>query len=322
MKCQINWEKMIKKLINNNIDFSFDRPFTAIIGAEPSKGARSPILWNAAFKNFELDVQMYPFDVSPQNLENLLIELNKNSHFLGGAVAVPYKEKISTLFKTLHNTSLTQEAVSIGAINSIYRDKNNHLIATNTDGEAALKTLVEVCNNFKDMKILLIGVGGAGKAVATYISNFLDGGQLFISARKKDESMKFINSIKAEYLEWPINNFDYSKIDVLVNCTILGSKNTTILNEKDVSCELLTPLVDQRFSQNQIFKYLNKKCVFFDIIYDPSPTYMLKEAQLNNFEIINGLKMNLDQAAIAFNYATFFKHDIKKISLAMKNATR
>ena len=175
---------MIKKIIENKTDFEFDRPFSAIIGLEPSKGARSPILWNNAYKNFGLNTQMHPLDVSENNLSDLIFYLNENSFFEGGAIAVPYKEKTLNIIEKLDNGKISNEANNIGAVNSIYRDGQNNFCATNTDGEAALKSIVEKCENLEEKKILLIGVGGAGKAVATYISNYLKNGKLFISARQ------------------------------------------------------------------------------------------------------------------------------------------
>ena len=45
----------LKSLIENkNIQLSKSKYFSAIIGETPSKGAKSPILWNAAFKKMNL----------------------------------------------------------------------------------------------------------------------------------------------------------------------------------------------------------------------------------------------------------------------------
>ena len=38
--------------------------YTLIIGKSPSKGARSPTLWNKVFKKKKIDCEMFPLDVS------------------------------------------------------------------------------------------------------------------------------------------------------------------------------------------------------------------------------------------------------------------
>ena len=305
---------MINKIINNETRFKFDSPFSVIIGLEPSKGARSPILWNSAYKNFGLKTKMHPLDVSEENLEDLILTLNENKFFEGGAVAAPYKEKIFNIIDNYKNGKISNEASKIGAVNSLYKDEQSNICATNTDGEAALKSLVEQCENLENKNILLIGVGGAGKAVATYISNYIQKGKLFISARPKKYTKQFIDSIAASSINWPIENFKYESLDVIINCTILGSKIQNNQNN--------LPLIDSNFNENEIFNSLQKKCIIFDIIYDPIETIFLKNAKKYNLQIINGLQMNLDQAVIAFNYATKSKYQLKDINSAMKNVSK
>ena len=76
-----------------------------IIGKDVSKGARSPILWNACFEHFKIDARMNPVDIS--NDQELNIFLNQqvdNPNFLGAAVASPIKESVSEYF--IENFSL------------------------------------------------------------------------------------------------------------------------------------------------------------------------------------------------------------------------
>ena len=91
-------------------------------------------------------------------------------------MTIPHKEAV---FKWLKGR-LTYSSKKIGAVNCLFRDKNGTLKGTNTDGEAALESFKKKFGNIKNKKILLIGPGGAGKAVASYFigemlkkSNFL-----------------------------------------------------------------------------------------------------------------------------------------------------
>ena len=64
--------RKLNELILNSTEIIEGQKFAGIIGSNPSKGARSPKLWNAAYKFFEEDIKMYPMDVSFEKIENLI----------------------------------------------------------------------------------------------------------------------------------------------------------------------------------------------------------------------------------------------------------
>ena len=85
---------LVHKLIDNNISIPQSK-YAAIIGENPSAGARSPQLWNAAFRASSINAVMIPLDVSAENLYSLLDALQADLDFIGGAIAVPYKESVA-----------------------------------------------------------------------------------------------------------------------------------------------------------------------------------------------------------------------------------
>ena len=54
---------MLSQFLNNNINLKKNNLYALIIGSNPSKGARSPKLWNKAYKKFKIKIAMYPLDV-------------------------------------------------------------------------------------------------------------------------------------------------------------------------------------------------------------------------------------------------------------------
>ena len=50
----------INKLIQNKINLKNHQKFVSIIGLKPSKGARSPILWNKAYSKLKISTRMFP----------------------------------------------------------------------------------------------------------------------------------------------------------------------------------------------------------------------------------------------------------------------
>ena len=115
---------------------------------------------------------MLPFDVEEANLEKLIMVLQNELNCLGGAVAVPYKEKVFAILSNNCNETIRQ----IGAINCIFRrDPNEQIFScTNTDGEGALEPITKILSGAKPLKIGLIGYGGAGKAITGFLQQYSD----------------------------------------------------------------------------------------------------------------------------------------------------
>ena len=75
-------------------DFGQTDFYAGIIGESPSKGARSPVLWNAAFQGLGVSAMMHPMDVTVKDLANVVEAMRSDRRFIGSAVAVPHKQKV------------------------------------------------------------------------------------------------------------------------------------------------------------------------------------------------------------------------------------
>jgi len=272
---------MINNLIENNVDTEKLGFYAAIIGETPSKGARSPLLWNAAFKAHELDQSMIPLDVSQKNIIQLLDNLNGEKKYIGGAIAVPYKE---TTAKWL-GERMTPEAKKIGAVNCMFRGEDGRLMGTNTDGEAARITCEEKFGPLDGKTIVILGAGGAGKAVIAYFASAIGRGKITVISRSK-KNKEFTDKISVGWELWGKMDDHLPTADVLVNCTSIGFGSQ---------------VNDSPLNDNQMDK-LTKKAFVFDIIYQPEETQLLKRAHERGIATLNGLNMNLEQAIIAYKY--------------------
>ena len=76
------------------------------------------------------------------------------------------------------------------------------------------------------------------------------------------------------------------KFKIIINCTNLGFNK-----QRNIS-----PLSDR-----SILK-IDNEAIVYDIIYAPSPSLLLKKSMDRNLKILDGKKMNLLQATIAFDY--------------------
>lgn len=321
---------IINFIENKNISLNEYKYYAAILGLSPSKGARSPKLWNAAFKGLNFPSFMYPLDVLPENLGNLIKCLREDDTFLGGSIAVPYKTDIIQ-----HLDDIDSEAKAIGAVNCIYRDRNKKLIGTNTDGAGALWSLQSNYGDLNGAKILILGAGGSAAAVAVYIGRAIgNNGKIYISNRTQEKTDQLIqrlsNICSVSSLTWPLSIDKTYEIDIIINCTSIGS-DTTIKDQKGFySLKFYTPIgkikEDMRVSQlenlereyvSKASKYMtdnffetnnflcqHKKLLIFDIVYQPELTSLLFISNLIGHKILSGSGMNLEQAVIAFDKAT------------------
>jgi shikimate dehydrogenase len=304
--------------------------YAAILGESPSKGAKSPTLWNAAFKGLGQSGRMHPMDVQAERLEDLVAHLKRDTRFIGGAVTMPYKIQIIPFLDEIE-----PEAEAIGAVNCIYRGQDK-LIGTNTDGAGALWSLKKYMPGSIEGKCaLLMGTGGAGFAVAAYLATALGPqGRLRLINRSGEAKERLAGRLKGkckiETADWPPAPAQVKAVDILVNCSSVGFETAKTDERGAFSLRFYTPLgpVDDTIrvttAEGVEKRYLTEAAdaiklnygqsldvlasaddpFVFDIIYQPKETVLLFLANILGYKTLNGVAMNLEQAVIAFEKAT------------------
>ncbi len=218
-----------------------------------------------------------------KNLDMVLEILNKSNKFIGGSFTIPYKSDVANIL----GENLTEEAKNIGAINCIFKNEKNVIMGTNTDGEASLISYKKNFGDINNKSILLLGLGGAGKAVLNYFLKEITQGKMYVSTVNESKYKFYENFKNINFIKWNEKSEILDKIDILINCTSLGFDNNI---EK-------SPLKIEELSK------LKKTTIVYDIIYNPKKTKLLKLSEELGLKTLNGLQMNFLQAVIAFNYA-------------------
>ena len=283
------------KISESNLDF-----YTVIIGKKPSQGARSPKLWNKIYAYEGKNIRMIPLDVREDKLEQVFNYLKEDKQCLGGAIAVPYKEKIFNLIKD----DVEEEIRATGAVNCFHRPANgssiNKFTGTNTDGEAALEPIRQQLIESQNLTIGLLGFGGAGKAILAFLlRDFEEKHKICLFNRNLVHTK---NTQKNELDSYHLNDLDtfLPHIDLLINATSVGHVES--IHNTPVPAKLL--------------EKVKKTLVVYDIIYDPIKTVLLKDSEEKGIRTINGLRMNLIQAVLAYSYTnptSLAKEEIYKI---------
>jgi shikimate dehydrogenase len=251
---------------------------TKIIGifGDPIEHTLSPIMHNAAFKHLKLNYCYVPFNVKREQLKEA-VQAIKALNLIGVNITVPHKEAV---IKYLDE--LSEEARYIEAVNTILNE-NGKLIGFNTDAKGFIISLQKEKVLVKDKSILILGAGGAAKAIVYGILK--EGGNIYIFNRTISKAYKirdyFIGIGKIEVIE-KLDDELMEKIQIIINATSLG------LKERDPMP--LNPSL------------LKKEHVFYDIVYPETP--IMREAKKIGCKTIGGLGMLLWQAALAFEIWT------------------
>jgi len=323
----------LKNLINNKIIKSDKLSYALIIGLNPSQGAKSPKLWNKFYIKKKIKCKMYPADVSAKNLKNLMNKLRSDKYFIGGSVTTPYKIEIMKYLDTIDDN-----AKKIGSINTIVKI-GKRLKGYNTDYFGASSTLSKI--NLKK-NILILGSGGASKAVTIATFNKFKKSNFYFFNRTKSKLIFFKKSLtfkKIKILKKITDAFLIKDLDFIINTTSLGfdswikknnkyynliffsplnkinkikftkSKNITEFKNKNLNLITKDNLTLEKFFSS------NNKIEVFDIIYKPKETKILKYAKKYGNKIYNGLEMNLMQAVKGFALTNKIKNinNVKKI---------
>ena len=135
---------------------------TGVIG-HPIEHSFSPPMHNNAYKLMNMDYKYVPFHVEVENLKHVITSA-KTLNIKGLNVTIPHKTTIIPYLDEIDET-----AEKIGAVNTI-NFKDGIAKGYNTDGIGAIVS-IEKYTSLKDKNIMIIGAGGASKAITFTLLN-------------------------------------------------------------------------------------------------------------------------------------------------------
>lgn len=216
------------------------------------------------FENEHLDCSFSNFDLeSLDNLDKMISENNLQ----GFTITYPYKNEIIE-----HLDFIDENAKEIGAVNVVKIDSDRKLHGFNSD-YIGFQGLLE--NAIQDREIgraLILGTGGASKAVSFVLKNKNIDFQ-FITRNVRYENQKSYNELKKE---------GFHGNELIINATPIG------MHPNANNCLDLP------------FETLNPSNILIDLIYNPEETIFLKRGKSQGAKTFNGLKMLYLQADAAW----------------------
>lgn len=265
----------------------------------PVEHSLSPAMHNAAFGQMGLNYSYMALPIAPDLLGDAVRAI-KAFDMPGANVTVPHKENVIPYLD-----DIDEEARHIGAVNTIVH-KDGKLKGYNTDGRGFMRSLEEAGIETKDKNILVIGAGGASKAVSYYLSKEASKFFLFDIDKGKAENLKnsLVDAGRTVHVPYDLPGIALA-MDIIINATPLGLKESDPL-----------PLeIEKALAQN--FPLMTKNTIIGDLIYKKTP--LLREAEKAGLKTLNdlGLGMLLWQGVLASELWTgkMPPHDLMRAAL-------
>lgn len=207
----------------------------------------------------ELAGDVYSYDLCPLS-PNELEGFVASRRLDAYNVTIPYKKAIIPYLD-----HVSDEARRIGAVNTVISDADGRLWGYNTDYFGFLKTVERLSVELQCKKALVLGSGGASLTAQAVLSDL--GADVVVISRSGNDNYKNVYDL-------------HSDAGFIVNCTPVGMYPNTGATPIDLS----------RF----------KRLVgVVDMVYNPSRTRLIYEAELRGIPCANGLYMLVAQAAEA-----------------------
>jgi len=277
----------------------------AVVG-HPIRHSISPVMHNAALAKLSArdarfkDWTYYRFDIHPEQLAEALT-LFHEQNFRGLNLTIPHKVQVLDLIE-----KVTSEAKSMGAVNTLVREEAGYF-GLNTDGCGLERGLeIDLGLTFKVTATMILGAGGAARAAA--VQAILSGcRQLYLGNRSVGRLQELIHTLEKLPEEVVLQSFSLAALPqdlpdsgVVINATALGLRSGDPAPIDVVQ--------------------LPAGWKVYDMIYNPSKTPLLTQAEARGLSAANGLSMLVYQGARALEAWTHEAVDADFMEDAARNA--
>lgn len=256
----------------------------AVIG-NPVEHSLSPAIHNAAFEALALDYVYVAFRV--EDIAAAIAGMRAFGNFRGLSVTIPHKVSIMD-----HLDEIDEVARNIGSVNTVLKE-DGVLKGSSSDGPGALKALKDSEADPAGKRVLVLGSGGAARAITFTLATMDDPPKVSILGVIPDELDQLVRDLKGKTpavvsgraMDDDSLREGVGEADIIIHSTPVG----------------MHPKTDETLVPKEL---LRREQVVFDIVYTPRETRLLKEAQAVGCKTIPGLEMFVNQAVIQFELWT------------------
>lgn len=270
-----------------------------VIG-DPVEHSKSPLIQNAMIRAAGLDYVYDARRVAGGDTAQWL-EQAKTEGYAGFNATMPHKETLVSLVD-----ELSADAALFGSVNTVCI-RDGSVYGYNTDGEGFLRALLEAGMDPAGKTVLVLGAGGAAKAV---VHKLVQGGAAKVSVANR--TVERAETLCKQVGSDKLTPCDVSRgtlcrcaaqSDLIINCTSLGMTGTA-----------------GEFEDLSFLEGLKPGAGVFDLIYSPARTRLLAKAERLGHPVSNGLGMLVWQAIFALEHFTQTKLDGPAMAAAARRA--
>ncbi len=256
----------------------------AVIG-NPVGHSLSPAIHNAGYEALDLDFVYIACRV--EDVAAALGGVRALGNFRGLSVTIPHKIEAMK-----HVDEVAKVDRAIGSINTVVHE-GDKLLGLGTDGPGALKALADAGVTVDGRRILMLGAGGAARAIGFTLAwkaapaelILLDINEEMLRGLAADLRAGSATPIMDAILTPDTLEDALGRAEVVIHCTPIG----------------MHPKVDASLVPAEFFR---PEQAVFDIVYTPLETKLLADARARGCRVIPGVEMFLNQAVLQFEYFT------------------
>ena len=249
--------------------------FYGIIG-KPLAHSLSPLLHNFWFKKHNINATYSLIEIELVKINEIINKI-KNKELQGINVTTPYKQAVIPFLDIIIN-----DAKETSSVNTVYLNNENKIVGENTDVYGFEYSFIKKLKNedIQEKSVLILGAGGVTPSVIYSLAK-KNIKKIFLSNRTMEKAKNIKDKFPfIEIVLWESILNKSKDIDIIINTTSLGMKNGN--------------------NFEQIIKKFKKELIYYDVVYNPLETPMLKNFKENKIKTFNGLEMFLYQAQKSF----------------------
>lgn len=215
------------------------------------------------FSKENIEAEYLNFEIP--SIEEFPNIISSNPYLKGLNVTIPYKQQVMQFLD-----ALSPEAKAIGAVNVVkvsHHDGKVNLTGHNSDVIGFVNSIKPLIKEHHK-KALILGTGGASRAIHYGLEKKLGLETLFVS-RSKRPGMITYEDVNADTL---------SEYEVIVNCSPCG----------------MHPHVDE--CPALPYQFMTGRHLLYDLVYNPEETLFMKKGAAQGATVKNGYEMLILQA--------------------------